>query len=72
MANTKSAKERKEQKGRVELLLRIEGLDYDEWLDKMHQEVEDKNKSLTDSLVEKGLEQLLREKNNQNTNHDNL
>ena len=66
-----SAKERKEQKSRVELLLRIEGIDYDEWLDKMHQEVELKNKPLTDSLVEKGLEQLLRERNNQNSNQNN-
>ena len=50
----KTAKDRKEDKLTVEQVLRIEGIDYDEWLDGLHEEI--LNRSSTKDLMRKALQ----------------
>lgn len=69
-----SAKERKKQKSRVEKILRIQGLDYDEWIDVKHKEILDEQQEFLDSLVDKGLDSEIeaqqKAENNTNSNND--
>ena len=59
MATAKTVKERKEEKLLVEQLLRIEGIDYDEWLDGLHQEI--LGRSSTKDIMMKALQSYLKD-----------
>lgn len=67
----RTAKERKEDKLTVEQILRIEGIDYDEWLDGLHQEI--LNRSSTKDLMRKALQSYVEgsEKNNKGNTDSN-
>ena len=69
-----SAKERKKEKSRVERILRIQGMDYDEWIDAKHKEILDEQKDFLDSLIDKGLDSEVearqKEANNANSSND--
>lgn len=61
----KSAKDRKDDKLTVEQILRIEGINYEEWLDGLHDEI--LNRPSTKELMRKALRKLsedVRETNN--------
>lgn len=68
-----SAKERKKQKSRVERILRIQGLDYDEWIDIKHKEILDEQQDFLDSLIDKALDSEIeaRQKEGSNTDSSN-
>lgn len=67
-----SVKERKKQKARVERILRIQGLEYDEWVDAKHKEILDEQQDFLDSLIDKALDTEIearqKEANNSNNN----
>jgi hypothetical protein len=68
-----SAKERKKQKSRVERILRIQGLDYDEWIDIKHKEILVEQEDFLDSLIDKALDSEIeaRQKEGSNTDSSN-
>lgn len=61
----KTAKDRKEDKLTVEQVLRIEGIDYDEWLDGLHEEI--LNRSSTKDLMRKALQNYVEGTKNSTT-----
>lgn len=61
----KTAKDRKEDKLTVEQVLRIEGIDYDEWLDGLHEEI--LNRSSTKDLMRKALQNYVEGTKNNTT-----
>lgn len=67
-----SAKERKKQKSRVEKILMIQGLEYDEWIDAKHKEILDEKQDFLDTLTDKALDSEIeaRKKDNSHSNND--
>lgn len=65
-----ASKEQKQTKSFAEKLLRIKGVDYEEWLDQRHQEIINENQSLIlealDSKLNKKNESLISSSNNSN------
>ena len=65
-----SAKERKKQKSRVERILRIQGLDYDEWIDLKHKEVLVEQEDFLESLIDKALDSEIEARQKEGSNTD--
>jgi hypothetical protein len=53
-----ASKEQKLSKSFAEKLLRIQGIDYDDWLDQKHKEIINENQSLMMSLLDSKLDKI--------------
>ena len=62
-----ASKEQRQRKQFAEMLLRVQGVEYDDWLDEKHRAVIEENQE----LVMKGLQAMMNSKTSETSNHNN-